>query len=171
MDFGDKLRQYRVNEGLSQEQLAEKIGVSRQAITKWETKKGLPDIENMIILSELFKLTLDELIHEEVKKQEHKTTIFESETVYDIDSHKHFDINLGGAKKITIKTGADEKIRIKLTSDTLEDISSLFKVKLDENKGKLDVELVNKKGVSRFEAQENIDITLLLPDKLLTTVR
>ncbi len=165
MDFGDKLRQYRVNEGLSQEQLAEKIGVSRQAITKWETKKGLPDIENMIILSELFKLTLDELIHEEVKKQEHKTTIFESETVYDIDSHKHFDINLGGAKKITIKTGTDEKIRIKLTSDTLEDISSLFKVKLDEKKGKLDVELVNKKGISRFEAQENIDITLLLPDK------
>lgn len=37
MDFGDKLKQYRLKEGLSQEQLAEKIGVSRQAITKWET--------------------------------------------------------------------------------------------------------------------------------------
>ena len=58
MDFGDKLKQYRVKEGLSQEQLAEKIGVSRQAITKWETKRGLPDVENMIILAELFKLTM-----------------------------------------------------------------------------------------------------------------
>jgi len=46
MDFGDKLKQYRIKEGLSQEQLAEKIGVSRQAITKWETKRGLPDVEN-----------------------------------------------------------------------------------------------------------------------------
>lgn len=68
MDFGDKLKQYRLKEGLSQEQLAEKIGVSRQAITKWETKRGLPDVENMIILAELFKLTLDELVLEEVKK-------------------------------------------------------------------------------------------------------
>lgn len=69
MDFGDKLKQYRLKEGLSQEQLAEKIGVSRQAITKWETKRGLPDVENMIILAELFKLTLDELVLEEVKNR------------------------------------------------------------------------------------------------------
>ena len=68
MDFGDKLKQYRLKEGLSQEQLAEKIGVSRQAITKWETKRGLPDVENMIILAELFNLTLDELVLEEVNK-------------------------------------------------------------------------------------------------------
>lgn len=165
MDFGDKLKQYRLNEGLSQEQLAEKIGVSRQAITKWETKRGLPDVENMVILAEVFKLTLDELVLEEVKKQENKPMIFESETVYDIDTGKHFDINLGGARKITLKTGIDEKIRIRLSSETLEKIGSLFKIKLDEKRAKLDVELINKKGVSRFETQESIDIELLLPEK------
>ncbi|MEE1057215.1 MAG: helix-turn-helix domain-containing protein [Acutalibacteraceae bacterium] len=165
MDFGDKLKQYRLREGLSQEQLAEKIGVSRQAITKWETKRGLPDVENMIILAELFKLTLDELVLEEVKKQDEKPAMFESETVYDIDAQKHFDINLGGARKITLKTGVDEKIHILLSSETLTDIGSLFKVRLDEKRNKLDVELVNKKGVSRFEAQESVDITLLLPEK------
>ena len=165
MDFGDKLKQYRLKEGLSQEQLAEKIGVSRQAITKWETKRGLPDVENMIILAELFNLTLDELVLEEVKKQEEKPVVFESETVYDIDTGKHFDINLGGARKITIKTGVDEKIHIVLSSEILAEIGSLFKVKLDEKRNKLDVELVNKKGVSRFEAQESVDITLLLPEK------
>lgn len=165
MDFGDKLKQYRLNEGLSQEQLAEKIGVSRQAITKWETKRGLPDVENMIILAEIFKLTLDELVLEEVKKQEEKPVVFESETVYDIDTQKHFDICLGGARRITLKTGADEKIHIRLSSDTLSDIGSLFKIKLDEKKNKLDVDLMNKKGVSRFEAQESVDITLLLPEK------
>ena len=165
MDFGDKLKQYRLNEGLSQEQLAEKIGVSRQAITKWETKRGLPDVENMVILAEVFKLTLDELVLEEVKKQENKPMIFESETVYDIDTGKHFDINLGGARKITLKTGIDEKIRIRLSSETLEKIGSLFKIKLDEKRAKLDVELINKKGVSRFETQESVDIELLLPEK------
>ncbi len=166
MDFGDKLKQYRLREGLSQEQLAEKIGVSRQAITKWETKRGLPDVENMIILAELFKLTLDELVLEEVKKQEEQATIFESTTVYDIDTQRHFDINLGGARKITLKSGVDEKIHIVLSSETLTDIGSLFKVKLDEKCNKLDVELVNKRDVSRFEAQESVDITLLFPEKL-----
>lgn len=165
MDFGDKLKQHRLKEGLSQEQLAEKIGVSRQAITKWETKRGLPDVENMIILAEIFKLTLDELVLEEVKKQEEKPTVFESETVYDIDIQKHFDINIGGARTITLKTGADEKIHILLSSETLSELGSLFKVKLDEKKNKLDVELINKKGVSRFEAQESVDITLLLPER------
>lgn len=165
MDFGDKLKQYRLNEGFSQEQLAEKIGVSRQAITKWETKRGLPDVENMVILAELFKLTLDELVLEEVKKQEHKKTVFESETVYDIDNKKHFDINLGGARKVTLKTGDDEKIRIRLLSETLEELGTLYKIKLDENKAKLDVELVNKRGASRFEAQESVDIELFLPEK------
>ena len=166
MDFGDKLKQYRINEGLSQEQLAEKMGVSRQAITKWETKRGLPDVENMIILAELFKLTLDELVLSEVRRQENKPVVYESETAYDIDTQKHFDINLGSARSITLKTGSDEKIRIRLSSDTLEDIGSLFKIKLDEKKGKLDVDLQNKKGVSRFETQESVDITLLLPEKL-----
>ena len=165
MDFGDKLKQYRLKEGLSQEQLAEKIGVSRQAITKWETKRGLPDVENMIILAEIFKLTLDELVLEEVKKQEEKPTVFESETIYDIDTQKHFDINLGGARTVTLKTGSDEKIHIVLSSDTLAEIGSIFKIKLDEKKNKLDVELVNQKGVSRFEAQESVYITLLLPEK------
>jgi hypothetical protein len=119
----------------------------------------------MIILAELFKLTLDELVLEEVKKQENKPTIFESETAYDIDTQKHFDINLGSARTVTLKTGSDEKIHIRLSSDALPEIGSAFKVKLDENKGRLDVELENKKGASRFEIQERVDITILLPEK------
>lgn len=76
MDFGDRLKQIRMNQGLSQEQLAEKIGVSRQAITKWETNRGLPDVENMVILAEIFKITLDELILQEKQTQEAKKGAF-----------------------------------------------------------------------------------------------
>ena len=163
MDFGDRLKQIRTSQGLSQEQLAEKIGVSRQAITKWETKKGLPDIENMVILAEIFKVTLDELVLQESQLQSRQKTVYESETVYDIDGDKHFDIDMGCARSVLITSGSDEKIHIKLQSDTLEKLSSLYKIKLDEKKNKLDIDCVAKKGISRYEAESCVDIIITLP--------
>ena len=47
MTFAEKLKSLRKQASMSQEQLAEKLGVSRQAVTKWETDTGIPDIENM----------------------------------------------------------------------------------------------------------------------------
>lgn len=163
MDFGDRLKQIRTSQGLSQEQLAEKIGVSRQAITKWETKKGLPDIENMVILAEIFKVTLDELVLQESQLQSRQKTVYESETVYDIDGDKHFDIRMGSARSLLITSGSDEKIHIKLRSDTLENISSLYKIKLDEKKNRLDIDCVAKKGISRYEAESSVDMIITLP--------
>lgn len=163
MDFGDRLKQIRTNQGLSQEQLAEKIGVSRQAITKWETKKGLPDIENMVILAEIFKVTLDELVLQEFQLQSRQKPVYESETVYDIDGDKHFDIHMGSARSICISSGNDEKIHVKLQSDTLADLCSLYKIKLDEKQGKLDIDCLAKKGISRYETEASVDIIITLP--------
>ncbi len=50
---------------MSQERLAEKLGVSRQAVTKWETDTGIPDIENMMAISALFDISVDELLSNE----------------------------------------------------------------------------------------------------------
>ena len=47
MTFAEKLKSLRKQASMSQEQLAEKLGVSRQAVTKWETDTGIPDIENI----------------------------------------------------------------------------------------------------------------------------
>lgn len=163
MDFGDRLKQIRMNNGWSQEQLAEKIGVSRQAITKWETKKGLPDMENMVILAEIFNLTLDELVLQEVKQKENRATLYESETVYDIDGDRHFDIHMGSARKIVLRSGEDEKIHIKLQSECLENLGSLYKIKLDENKKKLDIDCIKKKGISRYETEASVDVLLTFP--------
>ena len=165
MDFSEKLKQIRKNEGISQEQLAERIGVSRQAVTKWETGKGLPDIENMTILAEIFKVTLDELISGTVPKAE-KSEIFTSETAYDIDTATHFDINIGNMRDITVSSGADEKLHVILSSETAEDIGSVFKVKLDGHKNKLDVECTRKDKMSRYEAQENVSVKIVLPKQL-----
>lgn len=62
MSLGEKIREQRKKAGLSQEQLAEKLNVSRQAITKWETENGIPDIANLVAISDEFGLSLDELI-------------------------------------------------------------------------------------------------------------
>lgn len=165
MNFSEKLKEIRKNEGLSQEQLAEKIGVSRQAITKWETGKGLPDIENMVIIAEIFKTTLDELLRNSAVKQKQEMPVYTSETIYDIDCEKHFDVSIGSAATIILSSGTDEKLHIRLSSETLENLDTMFKIKLDEKKNKLDVNCLNKNKLSRYEAEDSLTVTITLPDK------
>ena len=62
MTLGERIAYYRGALGLSQGELAEKLGVSRQAVSKWETDAGLPDLDRLIALSGLYNITLDELV-------------------------------------------------------------------------------------------------------------
>jgi transcriptional regulator with XRE-family HTH domain len=62
MEFGSKLQKLRKDKGLSQEALAEMLGVSRQSVSKWESGGAYPEIEKLIILSEIFGVTLDSLV-------------------------------------------------------------------------------------------------------------
>ncbi|MBE6758986.1 MAG: helix-turn-helix domain-containing protein [Ruminococcaceae bacterium] len=64
MTLADKLREARKNAGLTQNELAEKLCVSRQAITKWETGKGLPDIDNLRAISRVLNVSVDFLLDE-----------------------------------------------------------------------------------------------------------
>lgn len=60
--LSERIYQFRRKSGLSQEQLAEKIGVSRQAISKWESGTSMPEFQKLLALSECFHITLDELV-------------------------------------------------------------------------------------------------------------
>ncbi len=62
MTLGERIKNFRQRVGLSQEELAEKLNVSRQAITKWENDSGIPDIDNLISLSKVMGISLDELV-------------------------------------------------------------------------------------------------------------
>lgn len=62
MELPNIIKINRDKKGWSQEYLAKKLNISRQAISKWELGESYPDIENLIALSELFNITLDELI-------------------------------------------------------------------------------------------------------------
>lgn len=65
MTLGQKLKEIRKKFGLSQEQLAEIMNVSRQVITKWENDGGLPDVSNLQELSKVFGITVDYLLNDE----------------------------------------------------------------------------------------------------------
>ncbi len=78
MDIGKKIKKYRENQNISQEELALKIFVSRQTISNWETNKSYPDVNSLILLSNAFGVSLDEFVKgdlEEMKKEVSKVTI------------------------------------------------------------------------------------------------
>lgn len=62
MSLGENIVRLRTEQGLSQESLAEKLGVSRQSVSKWETDGSIPDLDKLIKLSEVFGISLDELV-------------------------------------------------------------------------------------------------------------
>ena len=62
MNVGEKILQLRKKMGLSQEELAEKLNVTRQTISKWETNQSSPDFEKIVPLCDLFEITTDELL-------------------------------------------------------------------------------------------------------------
>lgn len=74
MNFNEKLQCLRKENGLSQENLAEALHISRQAITKWENGQSYPDLENLIILSNLFGVTIDKLLKPDTTCSENFTT-------------------------------------------------------------------------------------------------
>lgn len=74
VDMAKRLADRRRNAGLTQEGLAEKLGVSRQAVSKWECSESSPDTDNLIALAELYGVSLDELLYAEVDPQDASST-------------------------------------------------------------------------------------------------
>ncbi len=62
MNMADRIQYLRKTKGISQEELADKVGVSRQAVSKWESEQSTPDLEKVIIMSEFFEVTTDYIL-------------------------------------------------------------------------------------------------------------
>ena len=71
MEIGKKLKNARIKAGFTQEKAAEEIDVSRQTISNWENEKSYPDIISVIALSDLYSVSLDELLKGDQKMTEH----------------------------------------------------------------------------------------------------
>ena len=68
MSFSTNLKQLRIVNNMTQDDLAKKVGVCRQAISKWELGNSLPDIEHVIILANIFNITIDSLVDNDLNE-------------------------------------------------------------------------------------------------------
>ncbi len=68
MELGNKIKYYRGEKEFSQEELAERVYVSRQTISNWENNKSYPDINSIVLLSEVFEISIDNLIKGDVEQ-------------------------------------------------------------------------------------------------------
>ncbi len=73
MNMADRIQYLRKRKGISQEELADKVGVSRQAVSKWESEQSTPDVEKIILLSDLFDVSTDYLLKGTEPVQENTT--------------------------------------------------------------------------------------------------
>ncbi len=103
MEFNNKLYSLRKQKGFSQEELANRLNVSRQTISKWEVGESTPDMEKLVAISDLFEVSLDELVldktPEEPEKAEPSEQIVRSELYSDIKENVLTDDNKKKAKK------------------------------------------------------------------------
>ena len=141
LEIANKLYKLRKKNGLSQEALAEKLGISRQSISKWERAESSPDTDNLISLAKLYNISLDELLLNDAKEikdeqaQENsedndkstKNDSSESEPNQNTDSgeipdvgHKFVNVNDGenivhvGTKGVFVKDDEGNEVRVGL---------------------------------------------------------
>ena len=69
MKFGEKLQKLRKEKGMSQEELAARLHVSRQAVSKWENDQGYPETEKMLMIGNIFSVTMDYLLKDDTCKE------------------------------------------------------------------------------------------------------
>ncbi|EOX8281282.1 helix-turn-helix domain-containing protein [Streptococcus pyogenes] len=74
MEIGQQMIRYRKQQTLSQEELVEKVYVSRQSISNWENDKTYPDIHSLLLLSQIFQVSLDQLIKGDIEKMKYTIT-------------------------------------------------------------------------------------------------
>lgn len=103
MEFNNKLYELRKQKGFSQEELANRLNVSRQTVSKWEVGDSTPDMEKLVAISDLFGISLDELVLDKVPEpvpevQPAKSDIY-SEIKADIKANVLTDSNRKKIKK------------------------------------------------------------------------
>lgn len=164
MFFNEKLKMLRKESGLTQEELAEELNVSRQAITKWESGDGTPDIENLKQISILFNTTIDELVKEDKNVTIEKVNNYIYVQELEIDHTKHFDINICKIQELNILPNVEEKVKIELISNIEDNLVEAYKIKMDNLYNKLDIDIKSKKDV------EDICINMYLPEKYIEEI-
>ncbi len=129
MSLGNSLLNARKKSGLSQEAVAEKLGVSRQTISKWELDETLPDIRQSKRLSVLYHLTLDELVDFDVDLKEIEHVI---ESVSE-EKQKEIDWTKLWSKKYPILATCQKEVQVDRYAAKLQELLDSLKTEYGYN--------------------------------------
>ncbi len=108
MGFGENLMRSRKKSGLSQEEVAAKLGISRQTVSKWELEETLPDIQQAKKLSTLYHITLDELVELDLQVQEIQQVIEKTSE----ETQKKIDWTAMWAKKYPVLASYPQEVNL-----------------------------------------------------------
>lgn len=169
MKLSEKIKSLRKGAGLSQEEFGARLNVSRQAITKWESGEGLPDIGNLLVLSRMFKISIDDLLSEE-KALSEKLFLYESRVTCDIDSIRDFDIHIGCSAEVSVSGNEGEKLEVVCSSNDIADLSGLIKIKVDDQGKSADVDLKLRDGITETLCREALHVDISLPQRYVHKV-
>ncbi len=161
MNIASRIRELRSEQNLSQEQLAGKVGVSRQAVTKWETGAGVPDIENLAALARVFGVTVDELLNG--GSDAFAANAYESVTALDLVQEKNYDIEVGCARAVRLRAVEGEKLTVRLTSEAIEDLAGAVKVLVDTQGRNLDITVKSCGVVADSILRHELDVLVDVP--------
>lgn len=133
LEIANRLYELRKKNNLSQEELAEKLGVSRQAVSKWERSEASPDTDNLIALAKIYGLSLDELIYgEKEEKKQEPAEEPEGDPKAEVNEEEKLFINIEdgddkveiGPKGILVESSDGEKVKISFDGIKIENMKS-----------------------------------------------
>jgi transcriptional regulator with XRE-family HTH domain len=164
MSFGEKLQQYRKNGSLSQEQLAEKLNVSRQAVSKWESGQGYPEMEKVLQLCDLLKVDLDYLLRDKSADNFKSTACEDSISTEFEGCHSIYKSFVGKWAKIFLKDKEFQGlyqvavIAVNNSYIVFEDNSKRGVLKISDIKSMSDAD-ISKRKLEKMEPISTIEIS------------
>ncbi len=155
MELGEKICHLRKLSGMTQEQLAGKLNIARQTLSKWENGTSVPDVESVVRLSSLFRISLDELLLGEEGHREEEKTQITLEDMLRVNAHSRRTNLLFGSGLVFLMVGI---------------LITAFEKMLEETTGNLTYILYRYIAVGEFQTPPLNYERLLLPALLSCAV-
>ena len=130
MELSIQIKKYRTELHLSQEELAEKVYVTRQTISNWENEKSYPDIHSLLLLSSLFNVSLDQLIKGDIEKMKEiiaEQLSVEADTVTEASSFKE-DLGADSLDLFELVMALEDEYSVEIPAEDLEQLTTVGEV-------------------------------------------
>lgn len=160
MALNNKLKNIRQKAGLTQKAFAEKIMVSRQAVTKWESGKGIPDIANLKTISSIFNISLDELLNEQDEINQTIASCNNSEVQHNCSStvsDDDFENYIGMKCSIELSGWSDGAFNVTLLSKDQHFLFYIYTIKKETKIGAIAQRFVKSIEDSKSKHKASID--------------